>query len=49
MRKNVSQCKACGAVIQWVKTEKGKFTPINSDGSTHWATCPEANRFKKVK
>lgn len=47
MRKNVNQYKACCAVINWVKTANGKFTPINPDGSTHWATCPEAKKFKK--
>lgn len=42
-----SYCKSCGAEINWVKTESGKFTPINLDGLTHWATCPDAKKFKK--
>lgn len=44
----MSHCKACGAEIDWVRTEKGKLTPVNvKDGTTHWATCPKAGLFKK--
>ncbi|MFB2878697.1 hypothetical protein [Floridanema aerugineum] len=42
-----STCEACKARVNWVKTPNGKYTPINLDGSTHWATCPDAKRFKK--
>jgi hypothetical protein len=40
-------CSGCNAVIHWVKTAKGKWTPVNPDGSPHWSTCPKAKQFKK--
>ena len=40
------ECRACGAKIFWQKTEAGKNTPVNPDGTTHWATCPKAELFK---
>ena len=46
---NQSQCKACGAPIVWVRTKSGKWTPQDLDGGSHWATCPEAHKFKKGK
>jgi len=39
-------CKACGQPIRWVKTTSGKFTPIDLDGMTHWATCKDAESFR---
>lgn len=44
---NKSYCKGCGAEIIWVKTQTGKLTPNNLDGTTHWATCPDAKKFKR--
>jgi len=40
-------CKGCGAAILWVTTKNGKAAPYDPDGETHWATCPNAKRFKK--
>lgn len=40
-------CKSCGQVIEFIQTLSGKWTPINSDGTSHWATCPDAQKFKK--
>lgn len=42
-------CKSCHAVIYWIRTDKGKSMPVNPDGSPHWATCPDADKFKKGK
>lgn len=42
-------CKGCGALIQWIETLSGKMTPINSDGTSHWSTCPEFKQFQKKK
>ena len=41
------KCKGCGAKIFWIKTQKGKYMPVDPDGTPHWATCPVANDFKK--
>jgi hypothetical protein len=42
-------CRApeCRAVIWWQVTAKGKRTPVNADGSPHWADCPAAKSFSK--
>lgn len=42
-----SSCKGCGQSITWMLTENGKSTPLNLDGTTHWATCPDAKKFKR--
>lgn len=39
----------CGNEIWWVKTKKGKFMPVDPDGTPHWATCPKASKFKKKR
>jgi hypothetical protein len=42
-----AKCKSCGALIEWIVTEKGKRSPINLDGVSHWSTCPDAKTWKK--
>jgi hypothetical protein len=42
-------CLACGATIFWVKTLDGQWTPQNGDGTSHWGTCTNPERFKKYK
>ena len=78
-----STCKACGAPIYWVTTEKGKYmccdeglipyqrdpngkdnivlqngqvirvklnftgTPDGLGRTPHWATCPQADKFRR--
>ena len=49
---NPGQCGSgsrpgCGAGIWWVQTKAGKAMPLNSDGTPHWATCPNAREFKR--
>lgn len=45
----MSHCRACDATIEWQVTAAGKRTPVNPDGTPHWATCPEAGRFRRRK
>lgn len=40
-------CRSCGAVIAWVKTKNGKSAPMNLDGTSHFATCPNADAWRK--
>ena len=54
-------CKKCKAKIRWIRTEKGKWMPVDPkeitiitiEGETkkgyipHWATCPNADEFRK--
>lgn len=56
-------CKKCKAEIRWIKTEKGKWMPVDPKEITlisiegkiikgympHWATCPNADYFRKEK
>lgn len=49
------RCKGCGEEIEWWKTPSGKNLPLNpmergiSEAVAHWATCPDAARFRKGK
>ena len=44
-------CRApeCRAVIWWQVTAKGKRTPVNADGSSHFGNCPAAKSFSRRK
>jgi hypothetical protein len=42
-------CKGCGARIYYVRTASGKMHPENADGTTHFSTCSEADRFRKSR
>lgn len=45
----VAKCRSCGASIQWIKTTKGKNMPVNADGTSHFATCPQAGNWRRGK
>ncbi len=40
-------CKSCGQPMRWLKTQAGKWMPLNPDGTSHWGTCRNAGQFKK--
>lgn len=41
-------CRACGEPIRFESTAKGKLQPISiKTGVSHFADCPQADRFKK--
>jgi hypothetical protein len=43
-----AECKGCGATIYWrPHPTTGRNHPFNPDGSSHFQTCPEADRFRK--
>jgi len=42
-------CSSCGAPILWVVTQAGKRMPLDPDGTTHFATCPNADEHRKPK
>jgi hypothetical protein len=42
-------CRGCKATIYWIKTSKGKNMPVNPDGTSHFATCPQAATFHRKK
>jgi hypothetical protein len=40
-------CRSCGAPVVWVVNPKtGKRPPYNEDGTSHFATCPQAAAWK---
>jgi len=41
------KCKGCGTTIIWVKTNTGKMMPVDTDGTSHFATCPKADDFRR--
>lgn len=41
-------CRSCGAAIRWVVAlVSRKRSPIDPDGTSHFATCPDADRWRK--
>ena len=40
-------CRGCGALIQWWETPNGKWSPHDFDGTSHFATCPLQEQFRK--
>lgn len=40
-------CRACKKPIQFTETKNGKLMPVEEDGVSHFARCPQAERFKK--
>lgn len=45
----VVKCRACGAPIQFIETAAGKRMPVDRDGTSHFATCPGADEFRKPR
>lgn len=45
----VLACRACKQNIRFVSTSDGHATPTNLDGTPHWATCTEPERFRRSK
>ena len=50
-RAEIVRCRACGAKITFILTEKGKRMPVTiegpSAGQSHFATCSDPKRFRK--
>lgn len=45
--KNVGSCRSCGASIMWTLTPSKRPAPIDPDGRSHFATCPQADTWRK--
>lgn len=43
----MARCRGCDAEIAFTETKNGKLMPVDADGTSHFATCPESARFKK--
>jgi hypothetical protein len=44
-----SICRGCGSEIFWIVTKNGKRMPVNADGTSHFSSCPDADKFRKGK
>lgn len=45
---DLGHCRSCGAEIMWTINEKsGRRSPVNLDGVSHFATCPDAAKWRK--
>lgn len=42
-------CRACSARISWAETPTGRTAPLDPDGTSHFATCPDAERFRRSR
>lgn len=42
-----SRCRSCSALIVWCRTPAEKRAPVNPDGTSHFATCPDAARWRR--
>ena len=40
-------CRDCLAPIYWVVTKASRRAPYNPDASSHFATCPKADEFRR--
>lgn len=41
------QCRGCRTGIVWTRTPKGARAPLDPDGTNHFVTCPERDRFRR--
>lgn len=44
---NVGHCRSCGATVMWCWTPAGRKAPIDPDGKSHFATCPQAADWRR--
>jgi hypothetical protein len=45
----VTKCRSCKAEIRWTVSKRGKFAPLNRDGTSHFANCPQAATWRKPR
>ncbi len=42
-------CRSCAARIFWIDTTGGRRMPVNLDGTSHFANCPNGDMHRKPK
>jgi hypothetical protein len=45
----LADCRGCGQKMAWTMTPAKRRAPLNPDGTSHFANCPEADRFRQPK
>lgn len=43
----IATCRSCRENIRWIVTGNGRRMPVNLDGSSHFATCPDADQHRR--
>lgn len=46
---NSGRCRSCAAPVLWCITPAGRRAPVDPDGTSHFATCPEATQWRKPR
>lgn len=49
LRPTTGSCRSCGATVRWVETKAGKKMPVDADGTSHFATCPDSNEWRRSR
>ncbi len=44
---NMATCRSCGQTVYWATTLKGKKAPLNTDGTSHFGSCPQSKSWSK--
>jgi hypothetical protein len=44
---NIGVCRSCDADILWCTTARGRRAPLDPDGKSHFATCPQADGWRR--
>ena len=47
LREPAARCRSCRAEVAWAVTPAGNRMPLNRDGTSHFATCPQANDWRR--
>jgi hypothetical protein len=48
--KNGGECRSCRAPIRWARNDETKrMSPFDLDGTSHFATCPDADTFRQKR
>jgi hypothetical protein len=47
LRDPPARCRSCGAAIAWAMTPAGRRAPLDRDGTSHFASCPQAETWRK--
>jgi hypothetical protein len=42
-----ARCRSCNALIVWTVTPHQKRMPVDPDGKSHFATCPQAAAWRR--
>lgn len=42
-------CRSCGSAIYWCRTKRGSRMPVDPEGTSHFATCPDADEHRRPR